>query len=86
MMPAAVSRIPVHMAREGTPWVVIAFLVVVAAYDIWSLRRIHPATLIGSALICAFLFGCMPLGHTAAWRVVARWMLSWNLYERFRRD
>jgi hypothetical protein len=79
MMPAAISRIPVHLARQWTPWEVIAFLVVVAAYDIWSLRRIHPATLIGSALICSFLFGCMPLGHTAAWHVIARWMLSWNL-------
>jgi hypothetical protein len=79
MMPAAISRIPVHMARQWTPWAVIAFLVVIATYDLWSMRRIHPATLIGAALICAFLFGCMPLGDTAAWHVVARWMLSWNL-------
>ena len=79
MMPAAVSRIPVHLIRQWTPWEVISFPVAIAVYDIWSMRRIHPATLIGAALICSFMFGCMPLGHTAAWHVVARWILSWNL-------
>jgi hypothetical protein len=79
MMPAAISRIPVHLIQRWTPWEEISFLVAVAAYDIWSMRRIHPSTLIGSALICSFLFGWMPLGHTAAWHVVARWMQSWNL-------
>ncbi len=79
MMPAAISRIPVHLIRQWTPWEEISFLVAIAAYDIWSMRRIHPATLIGSALICSFIFGFMPLGHTAAWHVVARWMQSWNL-------
>ena len=79
MMPAAISRIPVAVIERWTPWEVIAFVVALAVYDIWSIRRIHTATLIGAALICAFLFGCMPLGHTAAWHVIARWMQSWNL-------
>ncbi len=79
MMPAAITRIRVHLIQQRLPWEVIAFLAIIAAYDLWSTRRIHPATLIGSALICAFLFGWMPLGHTAAWHVVARWMQSWNL-------
>ena len=57
----------------------MAFAVVIAAYDIWSTHRIHAATLAGAGFISAFLWGCMPLGHTAAWDVVARWMLSWNL-------
>lgn len=79
MMPAAVSRIPVLLIKQWTPWEVIAFVVAIAAYDIWSMRRIHAATLAGAGLIGAFLFGCMHFGHTAAWHVVARWMLSWNL-------
>ena len=79
MMPAAVSRIPVPLIRQWTPWEVMAFVVAIAAYDIWSMRRIHAATLAGAGFIGVFLFGCMPLGHTAAWHVVARWMLSWNL-------
>jgi hypothetical protein len=58
---------------------VIAFVIAIAAYDIWSIRRIHAATVAGAGFIGAFLFGCIPLGHTAAWHVVARWMLSWNL-------
>ena len=79
MMPAAVSRIPVPLIRQWTPWEVMAFVVAIAAYDIWSMRRIHAATLAGAGFIGVFMFGCMPLGHTAAWHVVARWMLSWNL-------
>jgi hypothetical protein len=79
MMPAAVSRIPVPLIRQWTPWEVLAFVVAIAAYDLWSTRRIHAATLAGAGFIAAFLFGCMPLGHTAAWHVVARWMLSWSL-------
>ncbi|MGA8671307.1 MAG: hypothetical protein WB679_15600 [Terracidiphilus sp.] len=79
MMPAAVSRIPVHLIRQWTPWEVMAFVVVIAAYDIWSMHSIHAATLAGAGFIGVFLWGCMPLGHTAAWHVVARWMLSWNL-------
>jgi hypothetical protein len=43
------------------------------------MRRIHAATLAGAGLIGAFLFGAFPLGDTAAWHVVARWMQSWNL-------
>jgi hypothetical protein len=79
MMPAAVSRIPVHLIRQWTPWEVIAFIVAIAAYDIWSMRRIHAATLAGAGLIIVYLFGCIPLGDTAAWHVVAHWMQSWNL-------
>jgi hypothetical protein len=79
MMPAAISRIPVLSIRQLTPWEVIAFVVAIAAYDLWSMRRIHAATLAGAGLIGVFLFGCMPLGHTAAWHDVARWMQSWNL-------
>ena len=79
MMPAAVSRIPVPLIRQWTPWEVMAFVVAIAAYDIWSMRRIHAATLAGAGVIGVFMFGCMPLGDTAAWHVVARWMQSWNL-------
>jgi hypothetical protein len=79
MMPAAVSRIPVPLIRQWTPWEVLAFVIAIAAYDIWSMRRIHAATLAGAGLIGVFLLGAFPIGHTAAWHVVARWMLSWNL-------
>lgn len=79
MMPAAISRIPVLLIKRWTPWEVIAFIAAIAAYDIWSMRRLHAATLAGAGLIVSFLFGCMPLGHTAAWHGVARWIQSWNL-------
>ena len=78
MMPAAISRIP-HLIREWTPWEVLSFAVAIAAYDLWSTRRIHPATLSGGALIGVIMFGAIPFGHTAAWHVVARFMQSWNL-------
>lgn len=79
MMPAAIVRIPVPLIEQWIQWEVLAFVVALAIYDIWSMRRIHPATLIGAAFISAYLFGAWPLGQTAAWHVVARWMQSWNL-------
>ena len=79
MMPAAIVRIPVELIEQWLRWEVLAFVVALAAYDIWSIRRIHAATLIGAALISAYLFGAWPIGQTAAWHAVARWMQSWNL-------
>jgi hypothetical protein len=79
MMPAAISRIPVHLIHLWISWELMSFVVAIAAYDIWSMRRIHAATLAGAGFIGVFMFGCMPLGQTAAWHAVARWMRSWNL-------
>jgi hypothetical protein len=58
---------------------VIASVVAIAAYQNWSMRRIHADTLAEAGFIGVFLFGRIPLGHTEAWHVAARWVQSWNL-------
>jgi hypothetical protein len=55
------------------------FLVLLALYDLWSARRIHRATLWGSAFV--ILMGQMTrfTGPTAHWHAFAHWVQSWGV-------
>jgi hypothetical protein len=55
------------------------FLVFLMAYDLWSLRRLHPATLWGSAFLVAVHQLSLLINATPAWLAIAAWMQSWNL-------
>jgi len=48
-------------------------------YDLWSLHRVHGATVAGTLLIVGYLNLTEPIGHTAVWMSFARWMQSLNL-------
>ncbi len=55
------------------------FLVLLAAYDLWSTRRIHRATLWGSTfLIVMGVLGRL-VGPTAAWHGFAHWVQGWGV-------
>jgi hypothetical protein len=56
-----------------------AFLIPPIAYDVWSLRRLHRATLWGSAFIIAVHQLSLLVDTTAPWQAFAAWMQSWNL-------
>jgi hypothetical protein len=43
----------------------------VIAFDVLSTRRLHRATLLGSAWVVFIELGGFALGHTAAWRTFA---------------
>jgi uncharacterized membrane protein YozB (DUF420 family) len=55
------------------------FLVLLAVYDLWSTRRIHRATIWGSAFL--ILMGQMTrfTGPTAPWHAFAHWVQSWGI-------
>src|SRR5579859_8113746 len=52
-------------------YVLIALL---AAYDLWSTRRIHRATLWAAALVIFVHQVSLPIGGTAAWHAFATWV------------
>jgi hypothetical protein len=55
------------------------FLVLLAAYDLWSARKIHRPTLWGSTfLIVMGVLGRL-VGPTAAWHGFAHWVQSWRV-------
>jgi len=55
------------------------FLVLLAAYDLWSARRIHRATLWGSTfLIVMGILGRL-VGPTALWHGFAHWVQGWGV-------
>jgi hypothetical protein len=52
------------------------FLILLVAYDLWSTRKIHPATLWGGAFLIFVEQISQPIGHTAAWHAFAGWVQS----------
>jgi hypothetical protein len=55
------------------------FLLLLVAYDLWSLRRIHRATIWGSAFL--IFMGQMTrfIGPSAAWHAFAQWVQGWGI-------
>jgi hypothetical protein len=79
MTGAAFSRFPVQGIVNHTVLAMCLLIAAMVVYDLWSTHRVHLATTLGGALIVAYLFLAIPLGHTAAWHVVARWVQSWDV-------
>lgn len=82
---AAIGRWPVaivHNASVVAAWpflsffVQFAFLLPVVAYDLWSTRRIHRATLWASAFLVSLQVIKIPIGLTNAWHAFATWVMS----------
>jgi len=81
---AAIGRWPVaivHNASFVAAWpflsffVQFAFLLPVVAYDLWSTRRIHRATLWARAFLVFLQVIKIPIGLTNAWHAFATWMI-----------
>ena len=73
---AAINRWPflVHH-HNGAPYSYL-FLLALAAYDLWSTRRVHSSTLWGSSYLIAIQQICGPIGRTGAWLSFAGWVQS----------
>ena len=52
------------------------FLILLVAYDLWSTRKIHRATLWAGAFLIFVEQISQPVGHTAAWHAFAGWVQS----------
>jgi hypothetical protein len=81
MTAAALSRFPVQIGghEKFTVYGICLLLGLLVLYDLWSLHRVHGATIFGALLILAYLNFAQPIGHTAAWHGFALWMQSLNL-------
>jgi hypothetical protein len=76
---AAVARWPVDLVYKKAPVAALFtyfFLLALAAYDFWSTRKIHRATLSASAYLIFVQQIRIPIGKTAAWHAFAAWVQS----------
>lgn len=75
---AALARWPMPLVRGATRAAISSyvFLILLAAYDLWSTRRIHRATLWASGFLVFMQQVRLPIGRTAVWHSVAAWIQS----------
>lgn len=75
---AALARWPISLVRGATKAAIASyvFLVLLAAYDLWSTRRIHRATLWASGFLIFVQQVRLPIGRTAVWHAFAAWLQS----------
>lgn len=75
LMDAPISRWPfdVFQLRLMTHVGIWAFLFLLVAYDLFSLRKVHRTTLVGGAFLVTVLLLEYPIGKTAAWHTIAAW-------------
>jgi hypothetical protein len=52
---------------------VVAFLLLLVAYDLWSLRKVHRATIWAGAFVVVMEQLRVPIGNTAMWHTFATW-------------
>jgi FtsH-binding integral membrane protein len=77
LMIAAVARwpfAPVHFNPPVATLFTYVFLVMLVAYDLWSMRRVHRATIWGSVFLIVVQWIRVPIGQSAAWHGFAAWV------------
>jgi hypothetical protein len=71
---AAIARFPLgwlfHNAAHAA-FASYAFLLILVAYDLWSTRKVHRATLWAGAFLIFVQQIRLPIGKTAAWHSFA---------------
>ncbi len=74
---AAIARWPmIHRSPGRAALFSYVFLLLMVAYDLWSTRKVHRATIWAGALLI-FVQQIRPFtGHTAAWHAFASWVQS----------
>jgi hypothetical protein len=80
----AIGRWPLAIVKS--PFVIIGsmdlLVLMLAGFDLWSRRRIHPATLKGGLFMIVSQWLMMPLGRTTAWHYFAA--TAQNIWLSFR--
>jgi hypothetical protein len=76
---AALARWPVALLH-GHPYVAMLFseifVLMLVLYDVWSVRRVHRATLGAGAFLIIVQQLSIPIGTTNAWHAFAGWVQS----------
>ena len=79
LMEAAINRWPFAIL-ERAPFMIdvfaYTFLLLLVAYDLWSTRKIHRATLWGGLFLVIMQQLELPIGKTALWQSFASWALE----------
>lgn len=76
---AAIARWPWSLVHRNAPMAAIvsySFLLLLIAYDLWSTRKVHRATIWASAILIFIQQIRLPIGKTAAWHSFAAWVQS----------
>jgi hypothetical protein len=79
LMIAAIARWPlalVHRNPIRAALLSYLFLIILVAYDFWSTRKVHRATLWAGAFLIFVQQIRVPIGKTAAWHAFATWAQS----------
>jgi len=77
LLVAAIARWPYAMVYKQAPVATLfsyLFLIALVAYDLWSIRKIHRATLWAGAFLVIVSQARLPIGQTAAWHSFAGWV------------
>jgi len=76
---AAIARWPYTMVHRKPMMAALAsyvFLLILIAYDLWSTRKVHRATIWAGAFLIFVQQIRIPIGKTAAWHAFGSWALS----------
>jgi hypothetical protein len=77
LMEAAINRWPFPIFQQS-PFMIdvvaYSFLVLMVAYDLWSTRRVHRATILGGLFLVVMQELELPIGSTAVWQSFATWV------------
>ena len=76
---AAIARWPFGFVYRNAPVAALlsyGFLIILVAYDLWSTRKVHRATIWAGAFLIFVQQIRLPLGKTAAWHAFAGWVQS----------
>jgi FtsH-binding integral membrane protein len=76
---AAIARWPFAFVNRKAPVAALvsySFLLILVAYDLWSTRKVHRATIWAGALLIFVQQIRLPIGKTAAWHAFASWIQS----------
>jgi FtsH-binding integral membrane protein len=76
---AAIARLPVaFLYRQPSIAALLSysFLLALVAYDLWSTRKVHPATLWAGGFLIFIQQVRFPISQTAAWHAFATWVLA----------
>jgi FtsH-binding integral membrane protein len=79
LMIAAIARWPVAIVHRNAPRAALVsyiLLLMLVAYDLWSTRKVHRATLWASGFLIFVYQIRLPIGKTAAWHAFASWVQS----------
>ena len=76
IMGPAINRwpFPDSLRIPGTIAVILALPLLVVAYDLWSLRRVHRATIIATSTIVIGALTLIPICNLPIWAPVIAWI------------